>query len=76
MPIKVRVWLMERRVWPITVRGWAGGALSIRVRELSGPGWPKPIEVRDVGVTPLWQPMNFVCQGWGGSAEALGPQGA
>ena len=26
------------------MRGWASQALSIKVRDLGGPGWPRPVD--------------------------------
>ena len=38
---RVLLWLIEARGLPKEVRGWAGRALSIKVKDLGGPGWPR-----------------------------------
>ena len=42
-------------VWPMEVRGWACWAPSIKVRDLAGPGWPRPVDKRE-GLGGLGQP--------------------
>ena len=54
------------------MRGWAGRALSIKVRDLGGPGWPRPVNKSHACPGSYNKFINFATNGTNAQPRRIG----